>query len=256
MSKKKGMFKKVAAGLCATLLGAAPISVGAESEFSDLEQFSSFNKAILEHTHGQKKLMKLPIYRQATNYTCGVACVLSLLRYASYEFDIREDNLKIALHADEENGTKWYNIVNYLNAVRLNETDHQYFTAEKREGMTVDDLVHEIDQKHPVICAIQAWDWDDETEEYSMDLDYTEEWEWGHWVVAIGHDRDNIFFMDPSTAGNYTYIPKDKLVARWHDYNVDEENQRYDAIQWGIVVKLNMDKPDGEKHANHFYGLM
>ena len=253
MSNKKRFLSKVAAGLCAACLVTVP-AVHAESQFGDWEKFYSFNKKILEHTHS-KKMMKLPIYRQASNYTSGVACVLSILRYASYEFDIREDNLKKALHTTEENGTKWYDIVNYLNAVRLNNTDHQYFEVEKKEHMTVDNLIKEIKKGHPVVCAIQAWNWG-ENEEYSMDLDYRNEWECGHWVVAIGYLRDNIIFMDPSTAGNYTYIPKNKLVPRWHDYNVDENNQRYDMVQYGLIVKINVKKPDCEKHADHLYGLM
>lgn len=225
-----------------------------ESQFGGNEKFYTCNKAILEHTHS-KKLMKLPICRQASDYTCGVACVRSLLRYTKYDFDIREYNLKIALKADEDNGTKWYNIANYLKAVRLDDTNHKYFEVEKREHMTVEDLIKEIKKGHPVMCAIQAWNWD-ENEQYTMDLDYSKEWECGHWVIAIGYLRDNIIFMDPSTEANYTYIPKDKLVARWHDYNVDENNKRYDAIQLGLIIKINVKKPDGEKHAGHIYGLM
>lgn len=253
--KKQVFFKKVAAGLCATFFGASSMVASAkESQFGGNEKFYTCNKAILEHTHS-KKLMKLPICRQASDYTCGVACVRSLLRYTKYDFDIREDNLKIALKADEDNGTKWYNIANYLKAVRLDDTNHKYFEVEKREHMTVEDLIKEIKKGHPVMCAIQAWNWD-ENEQYTMDLDYSKEWECGHWVIAIGYLRDNIIFMDPSTEANYTYIPKDKLVARWHDYNVDENNKRYDAIQLGLIIKINVKKPDGEKHAGHIYGLM
>lgn len=252
MSNKKRFLSKVAAGLCAACLGAAPV-VRAESRFGDWEKFYSFNKEILEHTHS-KKMMKLPIFRQGTNYTCGAACVLSILRYTSYEFDIREDYMIEALHATEEDGVNWINIMNYLNAVRLNDMDHQYFEVTKKEHMTVDDLLKEIKKGHPVLCDIQAWNCD-ENEEYSMDLDYSQEWECGHWVIAIGYLRDNIIFMDPSTAANYTYIPKDKLVARWHDYDIID-GQRCDAIQLGLVVKINVDKPDGEKHADHLYGLM
>ncbi len=250
---KKRLLGKVMAGLCATCLGAIPAAVHAESEFGDWEQFYSINKSILEHTHC-KKLLKLPIYRQATSYTCGAACVLSILRYAKYDFGIREDGIAEALHATEEDGVNWLNIMNYLNAVRLDETDHQYFEVEKREHMTVNDLVKEIKKGHPVLCDIQAWNWD-ENEEYTMDLDYSNEWECGHWVIAVGYLRDHIIFMDPSTGANYTYIPKNKLVSRWRDYDYIN-GERYDAIQLGLVVKINMDKPDCEKHAGHLYGLM
>lgn len=255
MSKKCKVFGKVSAGLCAAILGVAPVAVNAESIYGDWEQFYTYNKAILKRPK-YKKLIKLPRFRQSTNYGCGVACVNSLLRYANDDFDISPGDLEKALHSNPDTGTKWNNMVNYLNAVRLDKSKHRYFTAEKREGMTIKDLMHEIAQNHPVICAIQAWNWDPDTEDYTMDLDYTNDWESGHWAIAIGYDDDNIFFMDPSTAANYTYIPKNKLMARWHDYNVDDNNQRYDVVQCGIVVKINVAKPDCVKHAKHLYGLM
>ena len=241
--------------LITVCVAVVPLIVMAESEFGDWEKFYTYNKSIMQRHAHPRKLMRLPIIRQAANYTSGVACVQSVMRYADYCFDIREDNLKEALKATEADGTKWYNMVNYLNAVRLDDKEAQCFRARKEEHMTVDGLLDEIDQGHPVICAIQAWGYD-ENEEYTMDLDYSDEWECGHWVVAVGYNKDNIFFMDPSTAGNYTYIPKDKLVARWHDYNVDENNQRYDSIQLGLIVEICGNKPEGERYHDAFYGLM
>src|SRR5205823_4615259 len=43
------------------------------------------------------------------------------------------------------------------------------------------------------------------------------DWDDGHWVVAVGYDKNNLYFMDPSTAGRYTYIPKAQFLERWHD---------------------------------------
>ena len=240
------------------------------SEFGDWEKFYSINKTVMQRHAHPRKLIKLPIFRQSEGYNSGVACVQSVLRYANYYFDIREDNLSGALGSDPEEGTKWYSIVNYLNSVRLNDEDTQWFRAEKREHMTVGDLMREIDEGHPVICHIQAWDWD-ENGEYSMNHDYSNEWECGHWVVAVGYSKassnesenhanmlsDCIFFMDPSTSGNYTYITRDNLVQRWHGYTTDENNQRADMIQMGIVVDFcSGNQPDGEKYQDAFYGLM
>jgi len=47
--------------------------------------------------------------------------------------------------------------------------------------------------------------------------DWSQDWEDGHYVVGIGYDSNNIYFMDPATMGNYTYIPVDEFLARWHD---------------------------------------
>lgn len=46
-----------------------------------------------------------------------------------------------------------------------------------------------------MIVAIQAW-----AEE---GVDYNNDWDDGHYVVVIGYDSDNMFFMDPSTLGIY-----------------------------------------------------
>ncbi|MDY4193011.1 MAG: hypothetical protein SOY03_01665 [Bariatricus sp.] len=59
---------------------------------------------------GKYKFLKLPLYRQSHNFTCGVACVASVLRYAGYDFDTREDRLLWELAATPENGTNYVNI--------------------------------------------------------------------------------------------------------------------------------------------------
>ena len=59
---------------------------------------------------GKYKFLKLPLYRQSHNFTCGVACVASVLRYAGYDFDTREDRLLGELAATPENGTNYVNI--------------------------------------------------------------------------------------------------------------------------------------------------
>lgn len=256
MGDFKKRFAVISICLMAVCAIVAPIAAMAESEFGDWEKFYPYNKSIMQRHAHSRVLMRLPVMREAQNYTSGVACVQSILRYKKYELDIREGSLANALGANEEYGTRADKMAGYLNAVRYGEDEERCFNAVVEENMTVDDLLDELDKGHPVICAIQAWDWD-ENGEYSMDLDYSDEDECGHWAVAIGYNKDNVFFMDPATAGNYTYIPKNKLVQRWHDYSVDEANQRNDMVQLGIIVELCGDEePDGERYKDAFYGLM
>ena len=256
MNKFKKIFAIISICLIAVCSTTVAIkSVKAESEFGDWNLFYGINQSIMQRHAHPRKLLNVPIYRQSAIGNSGVSCVASILRYAKYDFDIREDNLARALGVTEEDGADPYKMIAYLNAVRYNDENNQCFAAEKRENMTVDDLKKALDKGNPVICDIQAWNWD-ENEEYSMDLDYSNEWECGHWVVAIGYNNDNIFFMDPSTAGNYTYIPKDQLLARWHNYHIDGNGQRYDTIQMGIIVKYNGGEPDCERYKDAFYGLM
>ena len=174
--------------------------------------------------------ISVPLVRQATNYTCGVACTESILYYNG--IDYREDNLAQALGSTEEDGTSISNIVEFLHHANSNTgywmgqgTEFQNgIGAELRTNMTLDDLHGQIDGGHPVICTIQAWSTAD-------DEDYATEWEDGHYVIAVGYDADNVYFMDPSTRGNYTYIANDEFMTRWHDGDAEQQLQ-----QPGIVI--------------------
>ena len=65
------------------------------------------------------------------------------------------------------------------------------------------------------MVLIQAWT-------SPTNVDWKNEWEAGHYVVAVGYDQNNVYFMDPYTLGNYAYIPKSEFMDRWHD--VDSAN--------------------------------
>lgn len=175
---------------------------------------------------GESKLIRLPLYRQSHNFTCGVSCVSSVLRYAGYDFDTREDRLFLELGSTPENGTNYMKIVEYLGSVRLDSSpDKPVFSTkvisldyDNQDSGANDSLLREIrttlDDNHPIICAIQAW---------KDDADYssrTEEDD-GHYVVLIGYSKGNdgylYYFMDPSTSGSYTYLTEDEFILRWHD---------------------------------------
>ena len=85
--------------------------------------------------------LEVPLYRQASSYTCGVACTLSILRYAGYDFDLREDRLAATLGSTPEDGTNYHSIVDYLNSVYYEEEDNLMFEAEAKMEMTIDDLM-------------------------------------------------------------------------------------------------------------------
>ena len=188
--------------------------------------------------------MKLPLYRQSKSYTDGPACLMSVMRYAKYVFDIREGNMVNALGADAYNRVDTAKMVRYLNAVRLDDKDEQYFDAEFKENMSLDELKKEIDGGHPVICAIQPVDDSGDSEN-------------GHWAVAIGYDTDNIFLMDPSTAAGYTYLSNNDFTDKW-DTSIGAEGQSATEYkQVGIIVEICGDQePDYVRYKDAFYGLM
>ncbi len=185
------------------------------------------------------KLIPVPLMRQGRDYTCGVACVQALLRYAGYAFDVREDILLAPLGTTPEDGTPLSGIVDFLNQVTRSAEggkEARVMEAEVRQNMTIAELTRRIDAGSPVICLIQAW-WADAKGHVEPRHDYADEWESGHYVIAVGYDRERIYFMDPSLAGNYGYIPRRDLDARWHDVDVRQGNAvRYEHA--GIVVTV------------------
>lgn len=86
-----------------------------------------------------------------------------------------------------------------------------------KDGMSVQDLEAAIQRGHPTIVLIQGWLDTPTTDVKKLSTDYID----GHFVVAIGYDQTNFYFMDPSTTGNYTFIPRDEFVVRWHDSDDD-----------------------------------
>ena len=176
---------------------------------------------------GNGRLLEVPLYRQSHNFTCGVACVASVLRYAGYDFDTREDRLLWELAATPENGTSYVRIAEYLDAVRMEGSpDTPVFATE----IVCTDYVSDdqepalrllpqfraaLDSGTPVICVIQAWKDDGD---YSAGTEDD-----GHYVVLIGYGKDAesdtyiYYFMDPSTSGSYTYLTEEEFILRWHD---------------------------------------
>ena len=189
---------------------------------------------------GKCKVLKLPLYRQSHNFTCGVACVASVLRFAGDDFDTREDRLLWELAATPENGTNYVNITEYLDAVRIDDFPNTPVIATEvvcedyaSNDLTLTDsllsqLRAALDDDSPVICAIQAWRDDGDYKAKTEDD--------GHYVVLIGYKKDTekdtyiYYFMDPSTAGSYTYLTEEEFSLRWHD-SLEGKSKRI-----GIIV--------------------
>lgn len=158
--------------------------------------------------------MKVPLARQASSYTCGVATLQSILAYNGFHY--RQDVLSAEVGATYANGTNYKAIV-----ASLQKRD---IGAEFREDMSLDELKDYLASDQPVICMIQAWN-DKEG------FDYASGWDDGHYVIAIGYDDEKIYFMDPSILGNYAYLTNDEFEARWHDESGGEQYRNA-----GIVV--------------------
>ena len=167
-----------------------------------------------EKLNNIEHLIRVPLVRQPDAYTCGVAAVLSVLAY--YGIEIGYDDIAKSVKATPADGVDHRNLIKFLKEKGL--------SVELHKGMLLSDLQSFIDKGIPVILVIQAWGKDPSK--------YESVWDTGHYVVAIGYDEYNVYFMDPATLGNYTYIPRDELAKRWHD-----QDQDIKLRQAGIVIK-------------------
>jgi predicted double-glycine peptidase len=175
-------------------------------------------------------LIQVPLTRQAADYTCGAAALQSVLGYFGKEF--RQDELVKSIKSDPDNGTPYQNIVQYARSLG--------FVVSTHTDLSLDELKGFIDNRQPVLLAIQAW------------MDPPRDWttyESGHYVVAIGYDRDVIYFMDPSTLGNYTYIPITEFLSRWHDRETDGTQLNHFGIVMNKADAVRYD-PDNIKPMN------
>lgn len=159
-------------------------------------------------------LIAVPMTRQATDYTCGAAAMQSMFGF--YGEDLNEGDLAKLLKTNSEEGTDYNEIVR--------AAKEKGYEVKVYKEMTLAQLKKQLDKKNPVLCLIQAW--------AEKKVDYSTDWNDGHYVIAIGYDRNRIFFMDPSTLGNYTYIKNKDFLKRWHDKNSKESLNHF-----GLTIK-------------------
>ncbi|SFR67406.1 C39 family peptidase [Anaeromicropila populeti] len=157
-------------------------------------------------------MIHVPLCRQGTAYTCGVAAVQSVLGY--YCIDYRQDILEENLKSNPQRGTKVEEIIKFAESINA--------TGELLLNLKIDCIKEYLSLNLPVILMIQAWG---EKESYEQT------WEDGHYVVACGYDKYNIICMDPSILGNYTYISNEKLLSCWHDQS---DGIKYEKA--GIII--------------------
>jgi predicted double-glycine peptidase len=151
-----------------------------------------------------KQSLSVPLVRQATNYSCGAAALLAVLFYWQV-FDGREDELYAALGTDPEHGTQPESIARVARAHGLR--------ASVEDNLEIRHLAHHLARGATAIVSLQAW-----RDEDPRAVDWKNTWEDGHYAVLVGLDERHAYFMDPSAAGAYAFVPLKELVDRWHDY--------------------------------------
>jgi ABC-type bacteriocin/lantibiotic exporter with double-glycine peptidase domain len=112
-------------------------------------------------------------------------------------------------------GTK---IENILKTIKKYELKHQ------SGKISLEILKKYIKNNHPVIIPLQAW-------VNKKEVNWKNNWSDGHYVVAIGYDKNKIYFADPSSIYK-TYLTSKELEERWHD--LDDNGNKY--LNYGIAI--------------------
>ena len=157
-------------------------------------------------------MIHVPMTRQATPYTCGAAVLASVLHWIDPNLDFTEDQLARDLKSDPVHGTTIRSIENFAKIRNLR--------VNWRDAWTLKDLEPSVAKGVPVIVLIQAYS------DYP-NVDWKNDWDDGHYVVVNGMDRNNVYMMDPSSRGTYTYIPRREFLDRWHDVDVEIRHVRF-----------------------------
>lgn len=156
-----------------------------------------------------KKFLTVPVILQQQDFSCGDVSSLSILRYWHPETwnKVKEGALYKPLKTSSKAGTDPQPIADFL-------SEQPGLKAEYARGATLEQLEASVERGEPAIVNIQAW----QAVPRAKDLKpWATDWIDGHYVVLVGYDAKNFYFMDPSTQGHYTYIPRVQLSDRWHD---------------------------------------
>lgn len=171
---------------------------------------------------GTEILYNVPMTRQSTDYSCGAGALQAVLGYYGIEYMERE--VMKGAHTKPGYGTDREGLVEFAE-----END---ISAINREGLTLEELRDSVKRGHPVIVEIQAWP-------DKPIANYTNVWTEGHYVVVIGLDESNVYFMDPSILGGRGVIPIPEFLVRWHE--VDSKGEK--AYQTGILFNGPINPP-------------
>lgn len=150
----------------------------------------------------------LPDATQQEDYSCGASALQSICKY--YGVGPNEEwEFVNALGMDRRIGSHPHQIVRLARGLGLR--------CNERCPMSIGQLRGELARRHPVMLMIQAWGEVGMGKSRRPRTDYRNHWSDGHWVVAIGYDRNGIVFEDPSLELVRGYLRNEELMVRWRD---------------------------------------
>lgn len=163
-------------------------------------------------------MIELPNTAQATSHTCGAAALLAICSYYG-----RGPSTEAEVVADMGFGEAGSDPAHVLRALQRYGLHHREYRP-----MTNRQLARCLDRARPVLLMLQAWS---DTPPLSG---FTNVWDSGHWVVAIGYDARGVYFADPSLEDARGFLSHEALDERWHDIEGTDEHHvhRYGIAIW------------------------
>jgi len=169
----------------------------------------------------------VPDVVQTTDYSCGPSALVAVLAY--YGVVLTEEEAIEAARTDPDVGAE----LEHLAAA----AEARGVRTRQRRDLGLEDLLGELRAGHPVLVLSQAWRGEDAAG------DWADEWDAGHYVVAIGMDREWVYVEDPSLEGARGVIPHAELVARWHGWTIDQTRARGQALLFRARPRPGPDGP-------------
>lgn len=168
------------------------------------------------------KQLDFPELRQTYEWDCGAKALQSVLTY--YGIEIREELLIKYAKTNSKEGTSIPKMQSTLKKFKLK------FDARE---MSIKDLKNYIDKKIPIIILLQAW--------HRKNMDYTNDYNDNHWVIAIGYDTNKILFEDPYSFER-TFLKNKELEKRWHAKENGNKISNYGIAVFGKTQKYDSHK--------------
>ena len=161
-------------------------------------------------------MLAVPHIRQRTDYSCGPACVASVLQFHGKR--ATESALIDAMGCTPELGTSPAQIARFLRAQR--------FSHKQQSRMTLSLLQAYLERGWPVIVAYQAWP------HKPSQTDLGQSWDHGHYSVVVSVHDGRVCLVDPASKRPRRFLDADKFIASWRDIEASGRIYR----RWGVAV--------------------
>lgn len=167
--------------------------------------------------------------RQTTDYSCGACALQSVMSYWGKDVDERE--LMRLLGTTPEEGSHPEALIRVAQEHGL--------SAELRANLTLDEVAAETAKGRPAIVLGQLW-----RSQAASAANIEEEWDCGHWFIALAVDDKNVYIQDPWVRMGRGFMPREAFEACWHNVMGGDRSK---PVQSHVAIFIHGDQPAAER---------